>query len=196
MPRESSQREHRLAPTKADPLAALRICGVAVTLPIGGFMVPAVPAATWLEILLAEDFLPEAVFPRLCGPEAVMAVYDGILEGAVDETEISEAVTDILEAVSGRRWWITLRLARVAREHWDTVGGALTLAGIRPDQVSLGAWMDAAYALMIERMANADPKAAAQFTQTLVAPPPGVLRAELDDVAEGNAFLASMRMAR
>jgi len=195
VPREAKAKEHHLTSTRADPLASLRVAGVQVVLPIGGFAIPALPAARWLEFLLDDTFRTEEVFPGLCGPDATAAVYEALIEGTLTEQEVADTVTDILETVSGRRWWITLRLCRVAREHWDVIGGALLLAGVDVQKISLGAWTDAVLTLMIDRLSNADPAACAQFTQTLVTPPAALVRQEIDDVAEGNAFLASMRMA-
>lgn len=195
MPREPQKPEHRLTSTNADPLASLAIFAITVTVAVGDFQIPALPAARWLEILLDEDFQPERIFPGLCSDETVLACFEGLDNGSLSEQDVADAVMDALEVASGRRWWITLRLARVAREHWDLVGGGLMLAGVRAEQVSLGAWLDALHALMVERLAAADPAACASFTQTLVAPPASVGRQEMDEVVEGNAFLASMKMA-
>jgi hypothetical protein len=195
VPREKQRQEFHLVSTRADPLASLRLFGVKILLSIGVFDIPALPAATWLEVLLDEDFQAERVFPGLCDDEATTACYEGLIDGSVSEQDIADAVMDALEVVSGRRWWITLRLSRVAREHWDLIGGGLALAGIRADQVSLGMWLDALYALIVERLASADPESCAQFTQTLTTAPASTARDEVDEVTEGNAFLASMKMA-
>jgi hypothetical protein len=151
-------------------------------------------AAEWLKILLAEDLSLEAIFPGLAGPAVVSEINMLMLEGLISDEDLIDAIKDAIEAVSGRRWWITLRLARTLRNFWERVGGELAAHGVTPFGVSLSYWLDGAYAICFRLIAETEPKRLTEFTQMLVSPPPDEAR-KIDDVAEGNAFLAAMRQA-
>jgi hypothetical protein len=195
VPPRNQQQEYVLTSTKADPLASLGMTGVDVLLPAGVWKIPAVDAATWLKVLLVEDLDLEAIFPGLCGPQAVFDCNQLLLTGELSEQEVADAVCDVIEVVSGRQWWVTLRLCHMFREHWELIGGALAAHGVSPWGVPLGWWIDAAYYVVVDRLSQADPQKAADFTHSLVIPPVTVIRERQDEVSEGNAFLASMRIA-
>lgn len=186
----------RLAPTNADPLASLRICKVAVSLAGRTWLIPAHDAAVWLEILLDEELDPEAVFPGLCGPQTVVEVNRLLLDGVVTEADMEEAICDAIEAASGRKWWITLRLCRFLRGNWDRIGGELAANGVTPFGVSLSYWLDGAYATAIRLMLDGDPRQAAKFTAQLTAPLPGRAKESFDLARNQAAFRAAMAQAR
>ena len=182
-----------LSPVSPDPLASLDISGAVIEWDGDLWRIPHKPAVDWLRILLADTIDEEDIFPGMCGDAAVLDVNERLMQGAPDDIE--RLALEVLEVISGRRWWITLRLARVVRENWEMIGGTLALHGVDPRQVSLSWWLDAAYTVLIERLVGSDAKRAAEFTAALVATPPSE-RTEVDEEAEGNAFLAAMRMAQ
>jgi hypothetical protein len=184
-----------LLPTNPDPLASLDVYKVHVYLGGQRFTIPAIDAAGWLKILLDDPLNTEEIFPGLCGPADVVTVNQLIVNGVVTEDELAEAVRHVIEAASGRRWFITMRLCGSARANWDRVGGELACHGVTPFKVSLSYWLDALYATMIRLIMEGNPKKLTQFTADLTRLPPSEARI-IDDVAEGNAFLAMMRQAR
>lgn len=190
MPKKPEERTYRITPIAADPLASLRPQGLVIDWDDTQWRIPALPALTWLEILLAEEIDYEAIFPGLCGDDAVLDVNWRILNGATDELE--PVIRDCIEAVSGRRWWITLRLVQIFRSNWE--GISAPLIGVDLERVSLGSWLDGAYGVLVEKLSS-NPQHLSEFTARLVAPPPSE-RTEVDDEVEGNAFLAAMRLAR
>lgn len=197
-PRKGEPESAILAATNPDPLASLHTWGITVTLGGVDFVIPALPAARWLELLLAPQVDPEAWFPGLCGPEQEVVLYQLQLDGLVSQEEFEAAIWECLEAVSGRRWWITLRLCMSVRAHWEWMGGALAVRGIRAQDVSLGFWLDAVYALMVEGILErtSSPRRVADWTHALTIPPPQEARASVDEEENGRAFLAAFRAAR
>lgn len=186
----------RISPTNVDPLASLGLSKVAVELAGRRWLIPAVDASVWLRILLAEELDPEEIFPGLCGPDTIVEVNQLIVNEAITMAEMQEAMFDVIEAASGRKWWITLRLCRTLRDTWDRVGGELAANGVTPFGVSLSYWLDGAYATVLRLLIESDPKNAGRFAQQLTSPPPGLARANFDNEAAANAFRAAMARSR
>lgn len=185
-----------LVPVNPDPVVSLRPWGARVAFGDRMFTVPAVDAAGWLELLLCEPVNFEALFPGLAGPQAVTDVNQMIVAGEASDADLEQAILDLVEAVSGRSWWVTLRLCFSVRRNWDAVGGELARLGVHAQGVPLGFWLDAAYATMIDLiMKGPKPKQAADFSRALTQPPPQAAR-EFDEVANAHAFLAALRSAQ
>jgi hypothetical protein len=197
-PQESANTSVRVSPTDADPLAALRIYRIAVDLGERRFIIPALPARDWLEVLLAEDLNPEDLFPGLCGTDDVIAVNQMLIDGTVTMEQMSEAIYSVLEEATGRRWWVALRLCRTIRAGWDRVGGRLASHGVTPFEVPLAYWLDGAYAAILDIIMEADPKAVGSFTQKLTAPPPGLAKQAFESQRSKavEAFRSNMNRAK
>lgn len=199
MPSRATDREPErinLSATNPDPVASMRIWGADVA--VGGqtYKVPAMDAAGWLEILLAETVVFEDLFPATAGPSVVLEVNQMMLAGRVRQEELEKAILDLLEAVSGRSWWVTLRLCFALRKNWESVGGELARNGVVPFGVPLSYWLDGAYTTMIQLiLGGAKPKLAEDFTRALTTPPPSEGR-DFDEEANSLAFLAAMRGSR
>lgn len=160
------------------------------------FEVPPLPAARWLEVLLSPQIDPEAWFPGFCDPEIEMAVWQMLDEGVASREEFETAVWETLEQISGRRWWITLRLCASVRIHWEWVGGVFALRGLDAGRVSLGCWLDAAYKTMLDGILerSQDLKKVGDWNRALTTAPAG--KVQVDDKENGDAFLAALRAAR
>lgn len=160
------------------------------------FYVPAMDAARWLEILLAKQIDYEALFPGLCGPAVQMDVNKMILDGDVTNEDLERAILDLVEEVSGRRWWTTFRLCISIRGAWDVLGGELARHGVTPFGVPLSYWLDGAYTTMIDLLLRGpEPKKAEEWTRALTVPPASEGR-DVDLEANSLAFLAAMRGSR
>lgn len=186
----------RISPTDVDPLASLRVSGVAVDLGDRRWVIPPLPAADWLEVLLDEELEPERLFPGLCGPDVIVEVNQLLIDGTVTVEQMQEAIFDLIEAASGRKWWVALRLCRTIRAGWDRVGGELAANGVTPFGVSLSYWLDGAYATCLRIIGEGDPKQMGRFTAQLVQPPPGLARANFDQKRAAEAFRAAMDRGR
>lgn len=186
----------RVAPTDVDPLASLRVCRIAVDLGDRTFLIPALPARDWLEVLLDEELEPEALFPGLCDPDDIVEVNRMIIEGTVTAQQMTEAIYAVIESATGRRWWVAIRLCRTIRAGWDRVGGRLAANGVTPFDVPLSYWLDGAYDAILGIIGEGDPKAIGRFTAQLTAPPPGMAKETFDQAKAAAAFRANMDRAR
>lgn len=187
-----------LIPLNPDPVASLRVWGADVELGGQVFHVPARDAADWLTVLLADDLDLEAIFPGFCGPDVQVEVNQMLIDGTTDSEQLEKALCELLEEISGRRWWITVRLSRVLRMNWEIIGGLLASQGVVPTGVSLSYWLDGAYMTLLNHLAkNADqPQKVTDFCLWLVTAPASVAREQRDEIADSQAFLAAMRASR
>lgn len=126
---------------------------------------PALPASDWLATLMVADLDPDQVILDLCpGGHALL------LDDSVDPDDLYASLLDVIEQVSGRRWWIALRLIGVIRTNWNVLGAEMFYRHIDPTVLSLSAWLDVMLVITIKAM---DPKDVALFTSRLEVPPPG-----------------------
>lgn len=164
------------------PLATLRCWTVDVD--VGGitYTIPPVPAASWLLPVLVGSWTD--IVPGMVADPGDLA--DLILSEDVSYDEIRGAAQDALAAASGARWWVAAQLAHAAAGSW--VAAELTLHGVDPERVSLGAWLSAAYRAATREMSKAD---LARFDFDLERPPEGLDPAEwFDEDAAAEGFLA------
>jgi hypothetical protein len=153
-------------------------------------------AAGWLELLLANPVDYEGLFPGLAGPQVVYEVNQKMINGLATEDDLGQAILDLVEAVSGRSWWITMRLCFSVRSNWESIGGEMARNGVHPWGMPLGYWLDAAYSTMIDLLLKGPkPKSAADWSRAVAAPPVTELR-QLDEAANSDAFMAAFRMAQ
>lgn len=144
------------------------------------------PASMWVAHLAGESPIVDLL--NLLEEEDREEVEDGILSGEVELTELNSVLTELLGLVSGRSWWFTLRLIHAAQDSWDSLGGYLVLKGVRADQLSLQAWMDALLATVLRHI---EPDKHTQWLARMSAPPAGV-QVVLDEKREEDLFRAQM----
>jgi hypothetical protein len=170
----------------SDPVASLRSWPVDVELSGITIQIPALSAADWLAVLMASPLDLEAVFPGLA-PGALEVVDDLLYSEKLTVLELQETVLDIITTASGRPWWITMRLISSAMTNWGLLGSDLALAGIDADKLSLGAWLDALFILIV----RATPEdQLTMFFSKLEFPPPGYEPEE--PVMDMDDFMAAM----
>lgn len=165
-----------------DPVAAIWPAGVLVVVAPGEleFDIPELPASRWIEAVLNPDGL--AIFPGLLkDPGQFARAFRSILRGDITGEQVAKAARDALGAAAGRNWWEADRLIRgsATAEAWPVVHGQLTLRGVQLDEVSIGAFCNAVYALCIQKMAKEDERA--KFDWELTRPPAGVDPEEIAD---------------
>lgn len=185
-----------LSSQQVDPVSSMRVWGADVAFADRSFHVPAMDAAGWLELLLADPIDFEGLFPGLAGPEAVFEVNQMLVAGQADSKDLEQAILDLVEAIGGRPWWVTLRLCYSVRSNWEAVGGEMARMGMYPWGMPLGYWLDGAYNTVIDLlMKGPKPKSAADWSRAVAEPPPSENR-QVDDVANTNAFFAALRAAQ
>src|SRR5262245_54031741 len=99
-----------LVPTNPDPIASLRIWGATWTGGGRDWEVPPLPASRWLEILMSERPNLEGWFPGFLAPEQELAFWTARSAEEITDEEHRTGAEEILEQVSGRRWWMTMRM--------------------------------------------------------------------------------------
>lgn len=181
-------------------MASLRITPIAVDFGAKTFVIPALPAAAWLEPLLSPQVDMEGIFPGLCSSQDRLDVYQMLIDGEASDDELLEAIEQVIEAASGRRWWITIRLCASLRATWDWLGGDLARNGITASDVPLGWWLDGAYMTLVAGMLKgsdeSEMRRVSDWNMALTMPPAGLLKAEFDEEENSRAFLAAMRASR
>lgn len=176
-----------------DPVAALRIWSVTVEVAGQSYVIPALPAADWLEAILDENAaLP--IVPGMLSEEDRETLWDAVCDGEVQQVELVEANRAALEVAGGRKWWECDRLIRSSAEYWHIVGGELARLGIQVDQVPLAAVLNAIYVICVRNM---DDKERNKFDLDIRRPPLGEDVEQIYD-AKGaeDAFLALMAQSR
>ena len=91
------------------------------------------------------------------------------MDEELETEQLLELSLDIIEAASGRRWWIALRLIGVMMANWHVLGAEMLLRGVDATRLSLSGWLDVALLLAIRNM---EPKDVTMFTSQLELPPP------------------------
>lgn len=135
-----------------DPIAALRPCAIDVQLGEYEYTIPALPAAIWLEALLQSDTDGATLLPGLLNEADQAEVWHDYVAGLLSPEEIAQAAKDALEAAGGRRWWEVDRLVRSAahKDAWALFSGKMTMKGVRLEEISLAAFVNAVYTIAME----------------------------------------------
>jgi hypothetical protein len=155
-----------------DAGAALRPAEIEVRLGDWIYTIAALPAADWIEAILSEDV--GAIVPGLLEPEDQVDVWREFLRGNVTRAELQNAWRDAIAAASGQPWWQCARLVMSAadRESWPVVHGKLAMRGVDLDRISLGAFYNAVYFMIMESEQDEAKRSELEFR--ISTPPPGV----------------------
>lgn len=171
----------------SDPIWSLRCWSVDVELAGQIVQIPALPAADWLAVLAQQPLDLEDIFPGLA-PGAFDLVDDLLYSEELTLDDLSTVVLNIITTVTGRPWWIAMRLVSGAMANWGFIGSKLVLAGVDASQVSLSAWLDAVFMITVE---GTPEDKLTMFYSQLEFPPPGFEPQE-EIVMDRSAFIDAM----
>jgi len=101
-----------------------------------------------------EDIDLEMIFPGLLEGEDQELVNDLLLDGEFQVTDLERRALEIVSEVSGRPWWVALRMIQLAEMRWSILGAKLIWAGINPTAIPLGAWLDALWVAIFESLSK------------------------------------------
>lgn len=166
-----------------DPVWSLRPWPVLVALGEREAEIPALPAADWLNVIMRADFSLDDLLDLIPDVDNIMDEED------IHIGEYSEVCVAILEAVSARRWWISLRLIEICRQRWDVLGPEM-LTRADAEEISLAGWLTILLSVMLSSM---DPKKTTSFTLQIEAPPPGEEVEDQFQEMSASSFLAMGR---
>lgn len=137
---------------------------------------PAAPATAWLVILMDEQPDLDRILVDLC-PRGLELLFNQ----AVEPDALYRGILGLIEVVSARKWWITLRLISVVRQNWHVLGPEMIMAGIDPSVLSLAAWLDT---MMVLTLRSMEPKETGLFVSRLEMPPPSEVKTEMERLEE------------
>ena len=162
-----------------------------LTLSVSGqeYEIPATPAAQWLAVLLTEGLMIDEVVLELLHPDDEQALEEALLSGDIDTDELYEACLDLIEAASGRKWYVAMRLVFVVKESWNTLGGEIMLQGVDATHLSLAGWLDAVFLLMLRGMKREN---VTMFLSQLEMPPPQERQEAMEEIEVGRDQFMSM----
>jgi hypothetical protein len=134
-----------------DPLASVLHDDIGIIVDgFGELVIPYHPASVWLRHLFTNPD-PVSVILAIAGRSDLSRT---LLRGTVGVDQLREPCRLLVEAASGRHWWVVANLVSVARASWDVIGGRLAMAGVDPSRIPLGAWLDAAWIIMLDAQAD------------------------------------------
>lgn len=167
---------------------------VAVEVELGGFVyeLEALPAADWIAALA--DPNGGAIIPGLLDPRDQQLIWRDFLHGKVSGDELALAWREVVGVVTGRQWWVGARLVlnAIHPDTWPLVHGRLAKGGLDLDSISIGAFCNIVYVMILDGAKDEQERSKAKFDLTL--PPPGVALDEVYDKAEAaNDFLSAMK---
>lgn len=169
-----------------DPLASLRITTTFVTLAGHLFEVEKHGADDWLEVIISGRLYQ--VLPGWIEDDAeAVLLGEMLMDGTILDEDLDKATKDVISVVGGRPSWWIFNMVGYAASNWGVMNGHLIKSGIRAEEISLAAWIDAAYALARELQPSQDEWM--KVETHLEAAPAGT---ELDEEDEGQAFLDLM----
>lgn len=168
-----------IPPLVTDATWSLRTWPVEVTFSGLTFSIPALPAADWLAILMSDQVDLEEILPGLAGVEEADALEEALVQGKASLQDLYRMALETLSLVSGRPWYVAMKIISVAAMSWSALGGEFVIRNVDADRISLAAWLDAAYLIMLRNMKSDDINI---FNAKLLVPPPGVENPEEEDI--------------
>lgn len=150
--------------------------------------IPAMTAAEWVGMLMLDPDL--GGLEDLIDDHLADEIMDDIMDGHLAPDIMQNRMLEIVTLVSGRPWWVTLRLLYAAQESWDAIGGYLAIKGVNAAMMSFQAFMDA---LLNAILCHVDPKNHSSMMTKLKMPPKGVDGPKIDEAREADVFMAYMK---
>jgi len=163
-----------------------------ITITVGPIeaVIEALPASTWVAILLSDPFDSEDII-GLAGVDAQAAVDEALFDETITLEQLDNLVLEVVSTVAARPWYVAYRIVAVAKQVWDThgLGGRLVTEGVDASRLSLSAWLDAVMFVLAQMVA---PKDLAMFYSQLEIPPADVTVEEQEMEMSRDAFMSLM----
>lgn len=144
-----------------DAVASLRVWAVDAVLGGRVLRVPALPASDWLPVLMTGDLM------SVVGLLEDFDLAGGLTDDLFTVAELRDVLVEIVEAACGRPVAAALGIAGAAGQRWDVIGADLARVGVRFDQISIGAGLDAIYGSVCRAL---DEKGLAEFNRVIQLP--------------------------
>lgn len=168
-----------------DPMGSLAPSDIVVSLGDNSYRLPAQSAAGWLALLISNDL--DGVFPGLLDEDVAEQIDEQLWSGEISSVDIREAALDAITVAAGRDWWWALNLIAIVKHSWAHLYGRLVAHGFNIYTESLGAFLDAMYAVCVDQM---DEERRREWDRALEQAPSGYR--VIDEEREAQNFLALM----
>lgn len=168
---------------RSDGRAALRCWPVDVDVAGRSYRILGRPAIDW--ILKVADARWLAIVPGMVDGDEI---DDRIDQGLIHPRALVAAGQSAVSTATGMQWWSACRIANAVVSDVE-LAGALVLAGVDAERVSIGGFVAAAYRLM---MADRDKKQRASLDSEITRVPKGV---RTDDLYDPNSAAAGFELA-
>jgi hypothetical protein len=184
-PSDTSSKAIQLPQLITDPVWSLKPWPVLVEVGDFELEIPAMCAADWLQVLMVEGLDSDDVFPGLLDHDSRTFIEDQMHDGVLEFEEVQRLALEIISTVSGRPWWVSLRLIEVARVSWDALGG--DMAKLDATRIPLAGWLDYLFLLVVRTIDDAK---RTMFLLKLEIVPAGWADAPAELEMSTDAFLA------
>ena len=172
-----------------DPIWSLQPWPVVLELGERTLEIPALPASQWLAVLMVGELELEDIVPGLLCEEDADEVEEALYTGLLTLEQLNMLALDVVSQVSGRPWWVALRLVELARLHWDNLATEMTRADA--SRLSLSGWLDVLFVALLRAMEEGRRQ---MFLLKLEQPPKALDKAVPEDPGMSAAeFLAMAR---
>ncbi len=145
------------------------------------YEIPALPAADWLEVLMRPDWAGDDVFIELM-PDGINLVL-----GSLGPDQAEGLALEVIEDVTGRHWWVAVRLIQTLAHTWDVMGAEAVFNHVDAEKLSLAGWLDAMLVLLMNRLSDEN---ATMFVAQLEMPPFGEEMPEEELAISESQFLS------
>lgn len=172
---------------KGNGTASLRVWPVDVELSGAVYRIAPHPAIRWIIPIVDQDWF--GIVPGLIDDERL---DDAIFSGKIHYDDCVRAAQDAVSTASGMPWWSCQRLIISAAQLLD-LSGALVIARVDPATISLGAYAQAVYHLLVR---DADQKQRDRVDREIETRPPGVSVTQRYDADAARSGFEEMLQAR
>lgn len=172
-----------------NPVASLQPWPLTVTAVGETFTIPALPAVAWLDVFMDDSATLADIFPGLAEGDARDVILQAALNELYGPAEERELVWSIVDMAAGRPWWVAIRLINIAKQSWDYIGGEMVIRGIDATKLSLAAWLDATFHIILRGM---DQKDHTRFLLQLEMVPAEVAAEQPEPEITADAFMSMM----
>ncbi len=169
-----------------DPIWSLRPYSVSVEVGSRSYEIPAASAADWLTVLMNPNLTADHVFPGMLTENQQAEVERYLHQGGIGIEEYLDLGWEVVSEVSGRPWWIAMRMIMTAVSSWDAVGGEL-IRKIDAERVSIAGWLDVLFPIILQGLEDSK---RSMYLLKLEQPPDGWGSAPEEMEMSTEAFLA------
>lgn len=148
-------------------------------------------ADAWLGAILTAGSSWQGMLLSLLEPFDRERIEARMLDGRISNQDVIDAGRAAFQTATGRNWWEAQNIIQVADAGWDEVGGEMTLRGVNPRLVTIGAWVDAAWLVLRRGAASVSKEQLASIESEIRSRPPDAVEDPGDITMDEADFVAA-----